>query len=352
MSHVRKNSGCLPPDPKRLKLYESFQGAIQTEEINKSDLAKQYKSLNAAKSVNWAQGLDLLHTISDIESVYQTDAISDLGSVNMVGPIPAEGANQAEGIADLQGEFEMIDLDEALRPIDEFESSADVETGWEFIQQVLSQQKAVQEEIIPEQTGDFYSGPLFAPRPVYVPYKSRVNLHPRFAALVVNNEVTIPGLNVREGNYMATYLINELYWALPNHYHSSRLMYEEDFEAAVKLHRAGTQFLLPGLAEKAKKAIEHMMCGQLPIHFIVNTFKRFPVWCDVNAKWIKGVISLRARAVDNYSLTTDLGGWADKIDTGSPVMDGILEGLVAVKGLIPGVEDDILPYEILNEFLN
>lgn len=171
MSHVRKNSGCLPPDPKRLKLYESFQGAIQTEEINKSDLAKQYKSLNAAKNVNWAQGLDLLHTISDIESVYQTDAISDLGSVNMVGPIPAEGANQAEGIADLQGEFEMIDLDEALRPIDEFESSADVETGWEFIQQVLSQQKAVQEEIIPEQTGDFYSGPLFAPRPVYVPYK-------------------------------------------------------------------------------------------------------------------------------------------------------------------------------------
>lgn len=165
MSHVRKNSGCLPPDPKRVKLYESFQGAIQTEEINKSDVAKQYKTLNQAKSVNWAQGLDLLHTISDIESVYQTDAISDLGSVNMVGP------NPAEGITDLQEEFQMIDLDEALLPIDEFESSGDVETGWEFIQQVLSQQQAVQEEIIPEQTGDFYSGPLFAPRPVYVPYK-------------------------------------------------------------------------------------------------------------------------------------------------------------------------------------
>jgi hypothetical protein len=167
MSHVRKNSGCHTPDPKRVKLYESIQSAILTEEINK------YQSFNQAQSVNQ------LESISDIESVYQTEAISDLGSVIMIEDFnQPEGANQAEGISDLQEEFQMIDLDEALLPIDDFEPSGDVETGWEFIQQVLMQQQAVQEEIIPDQgtnfvpAGDFYSGPLFAPRPLYVPYKS------------------------------------------------------------------------------------------------------------------------------------------------------------------------------------
>jgi hypothetical protein len=157
---------------------------------------------------------------------------------------------------------------------------------------------------------------------------------------------------MREGNFMATYLINELYWALPTHYYSSRLIYEEDFEAAVKLHRVASRFLLPGLAYLAEQAILEMMRGQLSIHFIINTLKRFPVWCDANAEWIKNAMSLRARAIDPYSLVADLGGFANKVETGSPVMDGILEGLVAVKGRIPGIEDAVRSYQVINKYLN
>jgi hypothetical protein len=122
MSHLRKESGCHTPEAKRVKLSES-----------------------------------------------------------------PEDTNKSEGINSIEDGFKMINLDEALMPLGDVETSGDVETGWEFIQQQVMQQQfmqqqfmqqqVVQEEIIPEQAANIVpagyasSGPLFAPRPVFVPYE-------------------------------------------------------------------------------------------------------------------------------------------------------------------------------------
>lgn len=182
--------------------------------------------------------------------------------------------------------------------------------------------------------------------------KSFMNQHPGFAALVVNNEVVIPGLNRRQGNLLATYLINGVYWALPTNYASTLLTDEEDFEDAVKLHRAGGQYHLPGLVSMARHVIIDMLRGQVSIHFIINTFESDPVWRDANAKFVQSAVSFRARSIEPYALITDLEDYGYEVETNSPIVDGLLEGLVVLKGRVPGVADDIEPYDLINQRLN
>jgi hypothetical protein len=175
-----------------------------------------------------------------------------------------------------------------------------------------------------------------------------MDLHPEFKKLVVNNEVVIPDLTKRQSNLFVTYVLNNLYWALPTNYSDTLLSDEEEFEDAVKIHRAGGKYRLPGLVSLARQVIFDLLRGQVSIHFIINTFESDPVWRDANAAWIRTAVALRARTIEPYSLLTDLADYADEVKTKSPVLDGLLEGLIVVKGRIPAVLVTADPYNLIN----
>ncbi|KAM0236653.1 hypothetical protein ACHAP5_009289 [Fusarium lateritium] len=379
MSHVREASGCHTPEPKRVKFSgvpedsDGSEGVDDVESMNGSAVMSEAQIVNYAQSVNGAQGMIESEVMNDAQGVNEIQDVNEAQNVNgaqgMIESGVMEGVqavNEAQSVNGSDDELNMFDLDAALLPLenapslDDFEPLGHVETGWEFIQYSLQQQQqqqqqVVQEEIVPDQAnnvnpaGNIYSGPLFAPRPVP---KWSVNKYPEFAALIVSNHLVVPGLTERQSRFLVTYLMNNTFWALPNEYESMIKNDEEDFEDAIKLHGVGHQYHLPGLVNMAHQTIINMLRGQVSLQFAINAFKRDRVWYRSNTELIRESVSHRARQLGVYALYMDVQDYTDGHGTSSPIINGLLEALIVLKGQLPGVGDEAEPYGVIDSLLH
>ncbi|KAM0217345.1 hypothetical protein ACHAQI_002218 [Fusarium lateritium] len=379
MSHVREASGCHTPEPKRVKFSEVLQdsdgseGVDDAESMNGSEVMSQVQNVNHAQSMNESEAMNDAQGVGEIQDVNEAQDVNDAqGMIGSEVMDDVQGVNEAQSVNGSDGGFNMVDLDAALLPLenapslDDFEPLGHIETGWEFIQYALQQQRqqVVQEEIVPDQAnnsipaGNIYTGPLFAPRPVYVPYnvlpvpKLCVNKLPEFAALFVGNRLAVPGLTERQSRFLVTYIMNNIYWALPNQHESITESDEEDFEDAIKLHGVGQQYHLPDLAALARQAMINMLDGQVSLQFAINAFKRDRVWYRSNTELIRASVSYRARKLVTYALYLDVQDYTDGHGTSSPIINGLLEALIVLKGQLPGVGDEAEPYRVINSLLD
>ncbi|KAM0214441.1 hypothetical protein ACHAPQ_007338 [Fusarium lateritium] len=370
MSHVREASGCHTPEPKRVKFSEVLQdsdgseGVDDAESMNGSEVMSQVQNVNHAQSMNESEAMNDAQGVGEIQDVNEAQDVNDAqGMIGSEVMDDVQGVNEAQSVNGSDGGFNMVDLDAALLPLenapslDDFEPLGHIETGWEFIQYALQQQRqqVVQEEIVPDQAnnsipaGNIYTGPLFAPRPVP---KLCVNKLPEFAALFVGNRLAVPGLTERQSRFLVTYIMNNIYWALPNQHESITESDEEDFEDAIKLHGVGQQYHLPDLAALARQAMINMLDGQVSLQFAINAFKRDRVWYRSNTELIRASVSYRARKLVTYALYLDVQDYTDGHGTSSPIINGLLEALIVLKGQLPGVGDEAEPYRVINSLLD